>query len=798
MEFEPLGNLVKWEAKDDKLYLWIENAEARIQFPAAGVARVQVKKPDEEFLDSTYSIPHHGQISFDVIESDENLEITLPELQIHIHKTPVRIDFFNEAGELLCADDPSFGIAWQGTEVSNYKILQDGERFLGMGEKTGPLDRRGNFYTHWNSDQFGYGGETDPLYFSCPFYIGLAHDRFYGIFLDNTYESRFNFGASNDRFSFFQSAGGQLNYYFFAGTNPAEIVKQYTSLTGREELPPLWSLGYQQCRYSYYPAHELMQVARTFREKKIPADVLYLDIHYMDHYKVFTWHPERFQNPAKMLAELKEMGFRVVVILDPGIKIEEGYEAYESGKGENVFITYPDKSLYRGQAWPGWCHFPDFTQKSSRSWWSGKVAKLAQTGVSGFWNDMNEPAVWGKHFPDLAQFSFENKETTHKEAHNVYGMQMSRATYEGARQGLNNQRPFVLTRAGFSGSQRYARVWTGDNVSNDEHIFVGCRLVNAMGLSGLSFTGNDIGGFIGESNPRLFMRWIALGAFHPLFRGHTMVNSRDAEPWAFGEEAEEVARNYISLRYRMLSYLYSLHFEASNTGLPPVRSLAFYFSSEWKIFQSPYDSQFLLGESLLIRPVASNDELVKVYLPAGKWYDLFTDKIYEGSEEHIIETPIDKLPVFARGGHLFTLQPQRQFTAQKVDGPLEIHLYAGEESQKYIHYEDDGVSYDYQEKKHLQLELDWNGPEQRLSLKPLEKGFKSPYQKLKIFLHGIDPQRVKMNEKEVRIQQMDYRFVEPISNFDPWEWEKEDPKIIKNLPFVEIPYPNNDAVLSWD
>jgi alpha-glucosidase len=322
----------------------------------------------------------------------------------------------------------------------------------------------------------------------------------YGIFFDNTSRSKFDFGASSDNTSSsFSAVDGEMNYYFIGGSTVAGILASYAGLTGRMNLPPLWSLGYQQCRWSYYPDTEVLNLARTFRERRVPADVIYLDIHYMDAYKIFTWHPERFSRPKAMLDTLRSMGFHVVTIVDPGIKIDTGYVAHDEGVKNDYFIKYPDGRKYIGSVWPGRCYFPDFTSEPVRKWWGASFARLIEPGVEGFWNDMNEPAVWGQNIPDLVQVNYDGEQATMRQAHNIYGMEMARSTYEGSKALLGGKRPFVLTRAGYSGVQRYSAIWTGDNVPTDEHMMLGVRLVNSMGLAGMPFSGPDVGGFSGDA-----------------------------------------------------------------------------------------------------------------------------------------------------------------------------------------------------------------------------------------------------------------------------------------------------------
>ena len=514
-----LGDLVSFETADFGIRLFTLNEVAEVSVYSPHTLRLRIYKRAEERNDFSYSVLSKPLLNQYRLEENENeIIFSTAALQLRINKTPLRFSFYSADGRIINADDPSFGTSWMGHEVTTYKVLNDEEKFIGLGEKTGPLNRRGKAYVNWNTDHFAYATDADPIYMSTPFYIGIKDQSLaYGIFFDNTHKTTFNFGASNKRFAYFQAEAGEMNYYFIHHSSVADIVKEYCALTGTMKMPPLWSLGFQQCRYSYYPDKEVLRIAETFREKEIPADVIYLDIHYMDAYKVFTWHPERFPDTAGLAQELKKLGFRLAIILDPGIKTEKSYRPYEEGLQQDLFVKYPDGTAYEGQVWPGWSHFPDFTHPDTRNWWGNFMKDLAEVGVEGFWNDMNEPAAWGQHLPDLIEFHYDGEGATHKKARNVFGFQMARSTFEGAVKHLKGKRPFILTRAGFSGIQRYAAAWTGDNVASDEHMMAGIRLVNSLGLTGVSFAGYDVGGFAGEASPALMARWISIAAFSPFF-----------------------------------------------------------------------------------------------------------------------------------------------------------------------------------------------------------------------------------------------------------------------------------------
>lgn len=722
-------------------------------------------------------------VHFEINDSENEIEIDTGSSKLIINKRPIRLRFFSADGTLISEDDPGLGMVWDESEVTNYRKLQSGERFFGLGEKTGPLDKAGIQYRNHNTDAYSYNRDSDPLYVSCPFFMGMAHERLYGIFFNNSSQTTFNFGAANDRFSFFRAERGPLDYFFFSGPTAASILENYTALTGRCSLPPLWSLGFQQCRYSYFPESEVKRIAHTFREKELPCDVIYLDIHYMDECKVFTWDGKKFPDPASMIEYLEKLGFKVVVILDPGIKVEEGYGAYEEGVERDIFIKYPDGQRFRGEAWPGWCHFPDFTSQKAREWWSRKVEEMTEFGVAGFWNDMNEPAMWGHHTPNLLPMNMNGDGGSMKEGRNVYGMQMSRATLEGAERGLNGRRTFNLTRAGFSGTQRYSAIWTGDNYANDEHLLLGARMINSMGLSGFAFTGNDIGGFAGNASGQLYVRWMAQAVFQPLMRAHTMVNSISSEPWSFGEENLAIVRSHLKLRYALLPHIYSLFRESTKNGMPPVRSMIFDYADEWKIFTEPFENQFLLGKDLLVCPMASEEIISKVYLPKGTWFHFFSDRVYEGGSEYLIETPLETIPVFVRGGGIIPVQSPTQTTQEPNDGVLRIHLYFGGEGN-YTFYEDNGSTFDYQNGAYRETSFQLSG--NKLSVKILHEDYKSGFEKIRLYLHGSKAEKALINNDVLKILKDELNILDAIPNFDPYQNRRSQEQVIREVGIVEL------------
>ncbi len=781
------GNIKSIKIEPQKLSLTTDAAFVEIIIYSPTIIRIRM---DKHVLrkDLSYAVVAEPlQTKASIVQTDNNITITTDSLKAVITKKPYSINFFNNEGAIINEDENGLSTSWIGEEATTYKKMQEGERFIGLGEKTGNLDRKGSGYTNWNTDAYGYKTNEDPLYATVPFYIGIHHNINYGIFMDNTYQSDFNFGASNDRFSSFGARGGEMNYYFIYHSKIADIIKSYTTLTGRMKMPPMWSLGYQQNRYSYYPDTEVLRIAQTLREKKIPADGITLDIHYMDKYQLFTWDKERFPNPKALTNKLKDMGFKTTVIVDPGIKVAPNAPAFDRGILQDAFIKYVDGKYYAGQVWPGWCHFTDYTSTKGRNYWKKEMKFFTENGVSGIWNDMNEIATWGQKIPSNVLFDFDGRKGTILEAHNVYGSLMAKTSYDGFRENAINERPFILTRAGYSGMQRYSAIWTGDNRSEDNHMMAGVRLLNSLGISGVPFTGMDIGGFTGNPSQELFARWMQVGAFIPYFRNHTAVNTKSSEPWTYGEEVTEIARNYVSLRYKLMPYLYSSFYEATQSGLPINRSLAIDNTFDKNVYNTNFQNQFMFGQSLLVAPVESGKDFMKVYFTKGNWYDLYTDEMYEGEKEKIIELSLAKMPVFVKESSIIPTQSLVQSTAIAPTDTLVVHVYKGVVPNSFVYYEDDGKSFDYEKGMFYKRVILYNPIERQIVFEKVEGQINSKFNNVALVLHGFDKiNAIQINTTSKAIEQTITSLLNPVSKFDPLslaqnsEGNKTQTAVIKN------------------
>jgi len=734
MQVEILGNAGSVSKQNNVLIIKTEEAIARIWIYSPAVIRVNISKAFDE-KDASFAVIQKPSEIIDYTDSTDDIIISTSALKLKINKSPLRFNFYTTDGKVLSEDDPRFGTNWQGTRVINYRKLYEDEKFIGLGEKTGNLNRRGSSYVNWNTDAALHSIDSDPLYKTFPFFIGLHSGLTYGLFFDNTHKSYFDFGATtDDSMSWFGADDGSMNYYFFGGQSVTQIIEDYTWLTGRMEMPPLWSLGYQQCRWSYMSAEEVLNIAENFRKEQIPADVIYCDIDYMDEFKIFTWNKETFADPKGMVTQLKAMDFHLVTIVDPGIKVEPGYKQYDEGVANNYFATYPDGENYVANVWPGRCHFPNFFKDDVREWWSASFTALTEPGVEGFWNDMNEPAAWGQNIPSMVKFGDQYM----PEVRNAYGMQMARATYHGTKKILGDKRPFVLTRAAYSGTQRYSAVWTGDNSAYDAHMLLGQRMVNSLGITGMSLIGVDIGGFSGDPTPDLMVRWNSLGVYTPMFRNHAAQGTKMREPWCWGKENEAIIKKDIEQRYRLLPYIYSSFYQSQQTGMPVSRTLAINYTQDENVFNIKYQNQFLFGDFILVAPVESTRFTEEVYLPEGEWYRLSTGEKFTGGKAVIADAPLTDLPVFIKAGAIIPMQNVIQSTNEKGDGILEINIWYGSEASSFIYYEDDGSSYDYQEGVYYKREISFDPVKKNISFQAAEGSFQSKYDQIKLVLHGFD------------------------------------------------------------
>ncbi|OAY24303.1 hypothetical protein MANES_17G004600v8 [Manihot esculenta] len=569
--------------------------------------------------------------------------------------------------------------------------LPKGTSFYGTGEVSGPLERTGKKIETWNTDSYAYGPETMPLYQSHPWVLAiLPNGEAIGVLADTT--KRCEIDLTTVSIIQFTASASYPVITFGPFASPTAVLQSLSHAIGTVFMPPKWALGYQQCRWSYDSAQKVMEIAKTFREKGIPCDVIWMDIDYMDGYRCFTFHQGRFPNPQSLANDLHNLGFKATWMLDPGIKCDEGYFVYDSGSESDVWVQSADGTPFTGEVWPGLCVFPDFTQSKARSWWAGLVKDFISNGVDGIWNDMNEPAVQNVQSKTMPESNIHRGDDElgghqeHSHYHNVYGMLMARSTFEGMKLANENKRTFVLTRAGFIGSQRYAATWTGDNVSNWLHLHMSISMVLQLGISGQPFSGPDIGGFAEDATPRLFARWMGIGAMFPFSRGHSSKETKDHEPWSFGKECEEVCRLALKRRYRLIPHLYTLFYTAHTMGTPVATPTFFADTKDTSL--RTLENAFLLGPLLVYAstiPDQGTDKL-QYHLPKGIWLRFDFDDSHP-----------DLPTLYLQGGFIIPLGPPHQHVDEaKFSDDLTLIVALDENGKaKGTLFEDAGDGYEF-------------------------------------------------------------------------------------------------------
>jgi alpha-glucosidase len=769
----------------------LRDGDARMQIVALreDVVRIRVSRSQEFAEDASWAVlkeARQSRVAVTSYNAPGAIGFQTHVLQVSINRQTFALTISDRDGNVLQKDVRP--IEFHGESFRVYKAMPLDEHYFGLGDKPGPLDRRDQAFTMWNTDSYAFQESTDPIYKSIPYFMAFRSGRAIGVFLDNTWRSSFDFGKqSNDTYSF-GAVSGPLDYYVFYGPTPKQVVQTYAWLTGTTPLPPIWALGFQQSRYSYTPQARVLEIANRLRTDHIPADAIYLDIDYQEHNRPFTVDRNRFPDFPGMISELASKNFHVVAITDlhiakyPG----HGYAPYDTGIAGDHFVKNPDGTVYSGDVWPGPSVFPDFTRAQTRDWWGGLYRDFSKMGVAGFWNDMNEPSVFNtptKTMPEdvihrIDEPGFISRSPRHAEIHNVYGMQNSRATVEGLQHLNPDLRPFVLTRASYAGGQRYAATWTGDNSSTWNHLRLTTPMLENLGLSGFAFSGADVGGFAGTPQPDLLTKWIEIASFQPIERDHAEKGTGDHEAWVGGAEPESIRKRFIEERYRLMPYLYAVAEEASRTGIPIERPLFLEFpgaaSDHHPIDVDPQAAgEFLLGPDILIAAPPYPDKLDNyvVEFPSAKWYDYWTGQLVPkpapaaDRDPNAPPSPTDlvplttwihpevaSLPVFVRAGAILPVAPLVQSTNEIPQGPLTLRVYSGDECAGHV-YLDDGKTYAYKTGASLQMDFrcEVNANGLRIRLGEHKGSYPAWWRDIHIEIYGWSPgqRRARLNGSNI-------------------------------------------------
>jgi alpha-glucosidase len=617
-------------------------------------------------------------------------------------------------------NDLAYGLEWQQSLAARWDFLfklPEGTKCFGLGEHYSGLDLRGGRHTICTTDEPDHDEALDAMYQAIPLLILANGEEYSALFLDSPAPQRWHLDCNLDgqgRIELFSRYGFRL--YAIGPTSLPSIVRVFTSLTGRAHLPPRWALGYFQSRFSYPDTQTVRQISKELRTRKIPCDTIVLDIDYMDGYRIFTVSRERFPNFRELVSDLAKDKFKVVTIVDPGIKNDPNYSVFLEGIQNNYFCKTADGKLFLDSIWGGTSALPDFLKEKTRQWWAEKLGFYIDNGVAGIWNDMNEPTILdmatvntrlkGKKPltgeieelpPEDDQILIQelnDEKIGHLEVRNLYGLSMCQATYEGLIAKNPQTRPFVLTRSGSAGIQRYSAVWTGDNKSFFEHMAKSVPMLLNLGLSGVAFSGADIGGFGKDADSDLLVRWFELGIFYPFFRNHSDIGTRSQEPWAHSPAVEQHLRNLIETRYRLLPYIQALFWEHLRTGAPIMRPLVWHYPSDQ--FAGQVDDQFLFGSDIMVAPILQRGKSQRlVYFPRGLWHPFAGGSPIVGGKAHMVELKLGSVPAFIRDGAIIPLAGVMQNTADYDRTPITFAAYG--DTASGVYFEDDGESFAYRE-----------------------------------------------------------------------------------------------------
>ncbi|HMG72760.1 MAG TPA: TIM-barrel domain-containing protein [Pyrinomonadaceae bacterium] len=734
---EKIGPVVSFARSDDGVtFNCRDNSQVQITILASDLIRVRASftKPIPA-KDHSWAIAKErwDPPRWSLSETPAAITLATDEVEVVVQRSPLLIDFRDARTHVsLNADEQPMAYDAKGLMapmmfdpkadkfIASSKRLGFDEHFYGLGEKAARLDKRRSFFVNWNADTPGYTEGKDPIYQTIPFYIGLQKGAAYGIFFDNSYRSYFDFGRSSQQRVWFGAEGGEMNYYFFYGPSIKKILNRYTDLTGHMPMPPMWALGNQQSRWSYYPDKMVEEVVREYRVRDLPLDVIHLDIDYMQGYRVFTFDTKRFPDPKGLADNLARQGVKLISIVDPGVKYQppagnaptiksakpelepqdQRYYVFDQGVQQNYFQHRRNGELFIPKVWPGDSVFVDYTLPEARRWWGDLHRAYLDNGIAGIWNDMNEPSDFvdqsGKNQIDVVSFD-EGENSTHAKNRNVFALLESRATYEGLERLRPNKRPYLITRAAYAGIQRYSTMWTGDTNSTWDALALNIPMFTTLGLSGEPFIGSDVGGFIGRGNGELLVRAYQISFLAPFCRNHKVIDGYDQEPWRFGKYYEDIIRRYLKLRYQLLPFLYTTLEEAHRSGTPLFRPLVLNYQDDPNT--QNLDDEFMIGEDLLVAPIVKPDVTTRlVYLPKGTWYDYWTNKKYTGGTTLRFNAPLETVPMFVRGGAIIPLGPEMNYVGEKPFDPITFAIYPDDNgSASSTLYEDDGASPAYKQ-----------------------------------------------------------------------------------------------------
>ncbi len=710
-----IGNVSSFTSSaQDVTFNISDGSKVRITILAADTARVRIAPSGTFATNVSHAVLNApwAPAAFTTTDGGSSVTISTGSMNLIAAKTPFVLECRDAGNNLVLTDDPARRIQWDGSSTLVYKTTQSSEKYVGLGWRTQGLVRNGARFVMRNVPDYS---SPETFYSGVPLWYGLRNGTAYGIFFDDTSWGTIDMTTAGSGYMSFKNLGGTLDYYYFAGPTMAAVLDRYTQLTGRPFMPPRWAVGYQQSRWSYTPQSEVLSIAGEFRSRSIPCDAIYLDIDYMPGGVALTFDPAKFPSPASMLTTLHDQGFKVIANISPFLLIDDPKRPTAESNG--YFLKKADGNVLWGWhaywenvggASRGSLAWLDFTSTATRTWWASQHTAFLGLGIDGIWNDLNEPDPLGATWPTDVKYDFDGSPVNHDKTSTQYSLLQTDLSYSILNSQYPTRRPFVLSRGGYAGIQRSSALWSGDNTSdwtNDFRRNIPMGL--SMSISGNPNNGHDIGGFFGypgfndPPSPELYARWMQAGVFSPFCRqhhdgwGNYDPNRPYTEPWRFGTTVENICRDYIGLRYRLMPYLYTLFHNAHTSGEPVQRPTLYEFPADPATLTQDYD--FMVGPHLLVSPVTSAGAgSWSTYLPTGaNWINWWDDTLSPGGQTVNVATPLEQTPIFVRGGAIIPMAPASQYDGQAALDVLTLEMYPVGQQSAFTLYEDDGISWDY-------------------------------------------------------------------------------------------------------
>ncbi len=718
---------MEYKVEKNKVEILINNKSLNIELLNKNIIRLYAKKNRCDLIDL---IIKKGRRNFEVKKEGNSLVVIDRNYKLLFNEDESVSLYFKDSYLTSISFNKLFDEVEKRDYFNTSFKSDNNDNIFGLGDKMAYLDKKGYFWASWATDDSNHQDELFPsLYKSINYLLLRSNKKFFGVFFPSTFRLTFDACKTDLHKLTVNNFEEEQDMFLVLGDDIKEVTRSYSELVGHPYFIRMKMLGYQQSRWSYENEEMVKTLRDNFIKHDIPLDYVHLDIHYMDGYRDFTIDKTRFPDIKKLSEELKKDEIELVGINDAAIKEDPEFDLYKYLEDNHLFGTLDGKT-YINAVWPGDSGFPNYFDDKCKKYFENYASKfLDDTGISGIWCDMNEPASFNGPLPDEVDFTFGKRKLLHKEAHNVYAEHMVKSFVDTFKK--KNIRPYLFSRAAFATTAKYSFVWNGDNFSLWHHLRYSIPQILSLSMSGFMFNGVDIGGFGGDSNKELLIRWLEANLFVPFLRNHSTLHTKAQEPYAYDEETLNIFKKYLKVRYEFIPYLYNLAHEMSFKGEPMVSPLFYHFEDDENTLE--VNDEYMVGDSLLVAPILDKDARRRmIYLPKGTWIDLFTGKKYIGGKYIIFTENLAECGYFVKNNTLIPMFENLKHIKKSEIDTLVIKVFGN--SGKVKIYEDDGETLDYEKGIYNIYEARVN--KDRFTFKKVKGSYDSPFKKIKLVKDG--------------------------------------------------------------